>query len=789
MGFKALVTLWDFEKKQLISKYDHHKVRVESVIFTCDSKYLISLGGRDDSNIIVWNIEKGEALCGALASRGTSGDATVLCRTNLRGLCFLTGGKGTLRAWKVLPDKRQTDAVDVKFGLIKRHIICMVVDDWDTFAFCGTTSGDIIKIKLNYDCDVDILDPITAPVLVGCLGKYVGKKRLAAGEEPARYSQGVTALFLWPDDMEGRIIVGGGDGTIELVKELNTVSLPEQNTLHKVKMPSLPKLITLKSTTVDAGPTSLQLLNNTIYVGTMLSEIFTIDFDTFEVRLHITCHKNAIYDIAFPYEYSDVFATCSKDDIRVWNTETSLELLRITVHNFTCTGIMFSSDGKSIVSGWNDGEIRAFTPQTGRLIYEIHNAHNKGVTAIAITECGQYIVSGGGEGQVRVWEIRPTYQKLQGILQEHKGPVSCIRIASSNTEAVSASSDGTCVIWDIVRMTRKHSLFANTQFMGVCYHPSGVQVVTTGTDRKIGYWEVYDGTLIREMEGSTSSGLNAIDMTRDGSYMLTGGNDQYVKIWDYNIGNPTHIGIGHAGVVTAVRFSPNNEYIISVSSDGGIFRWRSPYVTQPLKESQQSARCSSRSTRSTCSEREEEWKQMAKEEEEENVEKLSTSARSSSSNGSKEGSKKNAEETEKQICICEEEDVPSESKKITKDTSKSDGTPKSGASKSDNTQKRNGTPKSGSTPKSSGTSKSGVKPKSNGTPKSGGSPKNILTPKSNGTPKNNAVTPKSKTTTPKDQGDIFTDQKCNCVPENNISTTKSGTRTSKSKSSHGSGEN
>lgn len=50
--------------------------------------------------------------------------------------------------------------------------------------------------------------------------------------------------------------------------------------------------------------------------------------------------------------------------------------------------------------GWNDGEIRAFTPQTGRLMYEIHNAHSKGVTAIAITTCGHRIVSGGGEGQV-----------------------------------------------------------------------------------------------------------------------------------------------------------------------------------------------------------------------------------------------------------------------------------------------------------------------------------------------------------------------------------------------------
>jgi hypothetical protein len=58
------------------------------------------------------------------------------------------------------------------------------------FAFCGTTTGDIMKIKLNYDPDIDILDSVATPVLLGCFGKYVGKKQLAAGEEPARYSQG-----------------------------------------------------------------------------------------------------------------------------------------------------------------------------------------------------------------------------------------------------------------------------------------------------------------------------------------------------------------------------------------------------------------------------------------------------------------------------------------------------------------------------------------------------------------------------------------------------------------------
>jgi hypothetical protein len=56
----------------------------------------------------------------------------------------------------------------------------------------------------------------------------------------------------------------------------------------------------LKSTTVHSAPTSLQMLDTTVFVGTMLSEIFTINVETFEVKLRVTCHKHAIYDIAFP---------------------------------------------------------------------------------------------------------------------------------------------------------------------------------------------------------------------------------------------------------------------------------------------------------------------------------------------------------------------------------------------------------------------------------------------------------------------------------------------------------
>lgn len=111
---------------------------------------------------------------------------------------------------------------------------------------------------------------------------------------------------------------------------------------------------------------------------------------------------------------------------------TMQELLRVCVHNFTCSSVVFAHDGKSILTAWNDGIIRlvsrdlkegvvikvgvvfyrSFTPLTGRLIYAILNAHNKGVSALATTTHGRILISGGCEGQVRLWQVSPYKQEL-----------------------------------------------------------------------------------------------------------------------------------------------------------------------------------------------------------------------------------------------------------------------------------------------------------------------------------------------------------------------------------------
>ena len=185
------------------------------------------------------------------------------------------------------------------------------------------------------------------------------------------------------------------------------------------------------------------------FIGTVKSQIYRMALVEWKLDLLNTCHNSVINDIAFPFGTSELFATCSFEDIRVWHSATNQELLRIKVQNKTCTSIAFSRDGSSIVSGWDDGKIRAFYPESGKVMYVINDAHQKGVTSIAITSDCRKVISGGGEGQVRVWSIKPDSQTLEATMKEHKNAVVQIRLNKNDTECATASWDGTSIIWDL----------------------------------------------------------------------------------------------------------------------------------------------------------------------------------------------------------------------------------------------------------------------------------------------------------------------------------------------------
>jgi WD40 repeat protein len=280
--------------------------------------------------------------------------------------------------------------------------------------------------------------------------------------------------------------------------------------------------------------------------------------------------------VVFPHNYSEVFATCSISDVRVWNATTRQELLRIQVPNMECYCIAFMKDGRSIISGWSDGKVRAFLPESGRLLYCINDAHKNGVTAMAVTsDCGR-IITGGMEGEVRIWRLGPQTQTMDASLKEHRQRVWCVKLRADDSQAVTASSDGSCIVWDLNTRTRTLCLFESTCFKSIVYHPDESQLLTTGSDRKIGYWDTFDGQAIRVLEGSDEGELTTLDISKSGSHYVSGGEERLVKLWDYDEGVCHYIGVGHSGSITCTGISPDASYIVSCGSEGAILIWTTP---------------------------------------------------------------------------------------------------------------------------------------------------------------------------------------------------------------------
>lgn len=530
MGFPAQVIIWNLETYEIVHKLILHKGKIQDLAFSPQEKYLVTLGGRDDNKLVIWDVETGEAICGQPAA-----SETALCVKffNNRDDMLVSGGFYNLRVWSFDLPNRKIRPVDCQLGKYNRVVKSITIDDRDEFMYCGSETGDILQVNLGAK-----------------LFKHSGPAKKS-------FSQGITCTTR---TLKGNILIGAGDGTVALLKS---------DDLKIVRRAKLGGAIT---------SLALNAAGDHVFIATADCNIYLLAIGTFEYELRNTCHFDKINAVAFPRGYSELFATCSVNDIRVWHARTRNELLRIQVPGLECFCVTFAPDGKSIVSGWSDGKIRAFRPQTGKLMYAINDAHRDGVTAIACTSDCRRLVSGGAAGQVRIWAIGQQTQKMIASLKEHKGRVNCVQISSDDSECVSASADGSCIVWSLERFSRNSCLFASTQFKAILYHPDQSQLLTTGSDRKLTYWDVVDGNPIRIIDGSQTDMCNTLSISEDGEKFVSGGADKLVKVWGYDEGFCYNVGVGHSGAVTASAISPDQRTIVTVGDEGAVFLWNMPVI-------------------------------------------------------------------------------------------------------------------------------------------------------------------------------------------------------------------
>jgi WD40 repeat protein len=69
------------------------------------------------------------------------------------------------------------------------------------------------------------------------------------------------------------------------------------------------------------------------------------------------------------------------------------------------------------------------------------------------------------------------------------------------------------------------------QALGMAYNPDGTMLATSGSDRRLRFWNPRDGSLLATHSGPLGA-VHALTFTHEGGALLTAGDDGTIKIWN-----------------------------------------------------------------------------------------------------------------------------------------------------------------------------------------------------------------------------------------------------------------
>lgn len=130
----------------MIHKLRIHKVIVKSLTFSYNEKYLASVGGIDDKNmLIIWELATGKALYGNSLGMAEVSQIRFFNRNEEK---LIATTAASIQILTIDIKNKKIVPVECNMGNIKRNYTCLMIDPSDSYAYCGTKTGDIIEVSL-----------------------------------------------------------------------------------------------------------------------------------------------------------------------------------------------------------------------------------------------------------------------------------------------------------------------------------------------------------------------------------------------------------------------------------------------------------------------------------------------------------------------------------------------------------------------------------------------------------------------------------------------------------------
>ena len=106
----------------------------------------------------------------------------------------------------------------------------------------------------------------------------------------------------------------------------------------------------------------------------------------------------------------------------------------------------------------------------------------------------------------------------------------------------------------------------------VAFSPDGRQVLSGSEDQTVKLWDVATGRLVRTFTGHTQQVL-CVAFSPDGRHVLSGSWDNSLKLWNSATGQIVHTFEGHSRKILSAAFSNDGGYVLSGSLDKTVKLW------------------------------------------------------------------------------------------------------------------------------------------------------------------------------------------------------------------------
>jgi WD40 repeat protein len=122
-------------------------------------------------------------------------------------------------------------------------------------------------------------------------------------------------------------------------------------------------------------------------------------------------------------------------------------------------------------------------------------------------------------------------------------------------------------------LLRQRAILTHPHFVYcAAFSPDGTQIVSGSQDQTVRVWDASTGTILHTLQGHTGY-ISSVEVSLDGTRIVSGSHDHTVRIWDASTGVPIQTLEGHTDYVLSVAFSPDGTYVVSGSGDKTIRVW------------------------------------------------------------------------------------------------------------------------------------------------------------------------------------------------------------------------